>query len=198
MTGKLPQEQPPTDDPIRLKEWLTRLVIDINGLIQTTFNFGITSVTDIFQQSSALQVPTGLDVPLLIEFGPALVTENLDLAADGTVTVLKKNDYEVEIIMHPKRTNAGAAAHLLFYATINGNAIPLSLLVILDTQRTSVPVTIFISDQFLAGTELKVFMVRDSSGLDDGRLEGLTAALSSVPDAPSASLNISTRPIKFK
>jgi len=39
MISNIAQEQPPVDDPVLLAEWLTRMVILINGALETNRNF---------------------------------------------------------------------------------------------------------------------------------------------------------------
>lgn len=64
MTSKLPQEQPPVDDPIRLREWLTRLVFQINA-----------SITNMFSLDRVAKLPESVDTGLMKYFRPAIPPE---------------------------------------------------------------------------------------------------------------------------
>ena len=64
MTSKLPQEQPPVDDPIKLREWLTRLVFQINA-----------SITNMFSLDRVSKLPESVTDGLVKHFRPAIPPE---------------------------------------------------------------------------------------------------------------------------
>lgn len=74
MSGNLPQEQPPTEDPVRLKEWLTRLVFQVNGLLTNVFNLNKTpSIPEFVEEGMIRYFNDGID-PEIAYKGPWIYT----------------------------------------------------------------------------------------------------------------------------
>ena len=87
---KIPNEQPPTDDPTRLSEWLARMMILINGSFDT-----IADNVDLQIAASSFikQDPVLADTPMQITFGAGQTSDSreVDVDANGLITFHRDN-----------------------------------------------------------------------------------------------------------
>lgn len=129
-------------------------------------------VVKIFGSSSVAteQVPLGLDIPLQIEFGPAINDLNDDAMMDsnGTVTINVSGTYQIAAVGHLGRDGTPGEAHLRFSKFISGIQEGPTIGYAIDSSKfitEAVDDSIHYYDE---GDTIKYFIARDSSGVDAG------------------------------
>ncbi len=189
---RVTQSQPPENTDVGLKAWLSRLNGSINGSINSMlFDTHVDSHTELFAISSADQIPAGLDIPLQIEFGIPITDNGIfNLDPDGTITCLVKGYYEFDYVCHLERVQTAQDALLIFWNELNGVSNVASLAVSLDGLIGAAPFTSLFQFDLEVGDEIKIFMVRDGAGFDDGFLTSYTPSLGSVPPVEGAILRV--------
>ena len=194
--NQLPQEQPPINqDDTPLGEWLTRLVILINGIFQNVYDAQIYEITHLRAVSPDTQSPTGTDAPMQIEFGAARggTADIYALAADGSLTVRQEGQYDIEVLVHVQKETDSTAANLLFYFHVNDVQVGDTVLVQLDETAMALPVKFMEHFDFDGGDVLKVYMVRDSAGVDEGSLIAFDTTLGTIANVFSARIELKSR-----
>ena len=134
-------------------------------------------------ESDALsQEPSTTDTPLQIEFGIDTLGPEPEatLDANGTVTFNEPGLYEVAISTQTGRTSAPGEALLFLYGTVNPTGgtndaddfpIGREFHSELDNQRSSIPFFVeYPVKVTIPGTQLKYWICRDSSQVNDGGL----------------------------
>lgn len=186
MTG-IPQEQPPTDDD-PLAEWLSRMMILING----EFNRGFDLQSVLVESTLAVQEPVAFDTPLQIHFGPGAISSDtiLSLDSNGTITANKNGIYDFEITGTIARDGNPLISYVYFFVTLNGVNIDTAWAYTLPTDGILIAVNLTSLIELEKGDELKAFMVVDSLGVLDGKLSPFIPTLGSAPSGPSARVEI--------
>ena len=138
------------------------------------------------------QVPTGLDAPMQILFGPAQGTASdpVMLSAAGALTINRKKKYLLDVIVQYSRDNAGAAAWLFFRIKKNGAHFGNSIFAKLDNSNSDLPVQFSSRLDLAAGDVLTFEMMRDSQGFDDGELLSTSPTPGDWAPVPSASITV--------
>lgn len=139
---------------------------------------------------AATQLPTGLGVPLQVEFGAAQANSNVSLAASGAVTCLISETYAVRIKLQIGRSGASGTSITFARILVNGVQVGVSQLSKLSTADSVTALDSRVLLPLTAGDILTVQIIRDSAGFNFG---GLYAATSSHgwTLAPTALLVIS-------
>lgn len=139
------------------------------------------------------QEPTALDTPIQIEFGPLQSTTDVDLAADGTITINTDGIYIFKLIVQFGRTGVPGTSDIRFRALIAGSPIGRTEAIKLSDDAFIGRVFDY-GEVFLpAGTTLAYEMYRDSAGHNSGGLFQATSTLAGWASAPSASVIIQKR-----
>lgn len=202
----VPVEQPPTDN-IRLREWLSRTLKIINNVFRNIY----AELTDIwlaipidadhtsilYSSTSDVQNPVGLDTPLRIHFGPAQLTEHIDLAADGVITVLISEQYYFEMFLTGHRDGQPLTSYLLAYITINGVAPRGPWIISLDGSPDFKPMFVSFNTTLEAGDTVELWIVRDGIGANDGGAYPFIPQLGTIPPARSASVTIGRDTLEY-
>lgn len=145
----------------------------------------------LFSGDETDQEPPGLDDPLQVLFGDALVTPQFDLDALGNIKCLEEGAYTVRFRFLVGRTGGAASTSNIFLrAMLNSLQLAPPVHAIIDNQFTEIPLT-FEGPLILDVNDvLTVQMVRDSSGNDSGGL--YSAVPTTVPWglSPSAVVTI--------
>ena len=153
----------------------------------------VTATQELVGEEFAPQVPAGLDLPLQITFGPdQLGDPDVTIAADGTVTFLTPGQYRYDLKLYVTRTTVVGEANILVRGLINGVQFGNPVGMVLADANTTSPLLldgillIGAADVPLAYT---AEIVRDSSGIDNGGLTGITT-LVGWGNTPSARIQI--------
>ena len=148
---------------------------------------------------SASQSPSGVDVPMTIEYGAAQngASDPVEIDVNGNITFNETGSYGIAIALQFGRTGASGTSEVVFrsmvdiggggtffqagdsIATFIGNSNDLQLI------QVFLPVTIPV-----AGTILRQEIIRDSNGHNSGGLFQYMPTLAGVLAAPSASIII--------
>lgn len=182
----IPQEQPPVREDPNLAEWLSRMMLLINGELSK----GYKHARILISTSYDVQAPSSLDTPLQISFGdPTLsIDHSLSVEPDGTIICNKAGVYEFIILATLFRSGTPLTAYTYFYISVNGVNLDTAWMYSLPEDGITTPVSLTITPNLFVGDELRLFFVRDSSGVNDGGLSPFFTALASTPDIPSASV----------
>lgn len=148
-------------------------------------------------QDEGSQVPTGLDAPLQVTFGPAQNNNGISLASDGSITFTETGNYLLTATLRFSRTTTGGEADLITRYLVNGvQAGPLQS-ARLDDSDFTFPFTVTVLLNPTAGDVITVEFARDSAdgGANNGSLEPyeVSATLQGLgwsSPAPSASFTI--------
>jgi hypothetical protein len=130
------------------------------------------------------QNPAGLGVELQVEFGAAQTTPTFDLAADGSMTCLETDEYEIALTFVVGRDQQGGDAQIYIRMLVNGVQLGSSRHAIIDTARIEIPIEFNIQPELDAGDIVTFEIIRDTDGADSG---GLTAGNPAVNWNPSPS-----------
>lgn len=192
----IPEEQPPTDD-IPLAEWLTRMMILINGSllsIRDAVSVGSVVVYDLDAFSPVNQFPTRIDSPLKINFGAAKETQFVSMNSNGTITFKNSASSAFTMVANFSVGYSGSTvAFPYIYYSVNG--IKSQPLVASLTRSGVIPLEFNISRNFIRGDTIEFFIVRDGGGSNNGGLFTFDTTKSDSPSRHSASINISHKTI---
>ncbi|SPF82144.1 hypothetical protein [Pseudomonas phage GP100] len=143
------------------------------------------------QSVSATQAPSGLGVPLKVEFGPAQTTGDVTLSALGDLTFVTGGQYLITLFFRFGRTTGTGDAYLFNRLLLSGTQVLNSNALRLGSQEIVVP---FSSNVLLTVTAGQVFsaeILRDSAGVNNGGLIQLTPSLAGWAPAPTATILVS-------
>lgn len=141
---------------------------------------------DSFVDTTA-QSGVALDTPMQVKYGPAKVSPNsiIDMAADGTLTVLKGGPFLFKSRLRASRTGAAGTSSLFFWVeiSINGGAswsiLGNTIDIRLENANQEDVFFDFSSLTLPKGVKLRSMFARSSTGTNYGDL---------TPSAPSAAL----------
>lgn len=136
--------------------------------------------------STSDQVPSALDTPLQITYGAAQTTSYITLTSGGRITYDVGGIYHTTTYYRFGRTSSTGSANLIFAYKVNGSWVGSSSCTLLDNASQSDFITLTSFYEFTAGDYVDVYVIRDSSGNNDGGLYSFNPVLSGVPDTPSA------------
>lgn len=194
--SNIPQEQPPIKDPF-FSEWLTRLVILINGSFNAIRQSEITNFDLITAESFDIQSPVGLDLPLQIQYGDAQISDDrtVEIDANGTVIFHQKGEYELDFVFNVGRGSNNQHAYLLLYSEVNDVELSsdIRISITVDHSDDDLPITYNTHKTFKDGDFVKLYIVRDSKGDNDGGLFPSFQTLPAAPDTPSVWMRIRRR-----
>lgn len=152
---------------------------EINALSQTVLK--AESVVD--------QNPAGLDTPLQVEFGAAQAVSSVSLSANGTITILQDGYYVMTFTARASR-NTGAGQAILFIRTLVDTVTGDTGAAELDDGDFTIPLVSQVEGNYTAGQEIKVQILRDSGGNNDGGLHSIVSTSAGWNTAPSARVAI--------
>jgi hypothetical protein len=243
MTFRLPEEQTPTsEEPERLREWLSRMVILINGGFNSLFDFAaeptvpdkafegmqryfdeaklpeiryagpwiytngewrpeiadpnvdVLPIDYLFAmegESYNDQVPVGVDIPLQVEFGPPQSQNNVTMDAAGTIVFGLQRYVTMHFRLTLHRLAIANTAMMVMWSTRDGIESNTTLLKSLQTNGEFMDYIAETTFQSEPGAEYQFWIMRDSSGADDGGLYPYPVAHPDISDVPSTWMRIS-------
>jgi hypothetical protein len=156
----------------------------------TLFQLPVNRQLCIDSSSFNSQNPAGTGTALQVEFGAPASNSCATLDANGTITFLESGTYELIFSGRFSRTTSAGVAILAARWTLNGTQVGNSLAFELDNGDFTIPVQLETTTNFTAGDELRVEILRDTAGIDNG---GLIPQIVSTPtwsDAPSARVQV--------
>ena len=177
----------------------TLAVTELGGVMLQGLGYPLRSVDTSAEPEAVLiafddtiQEPTTTDDPLQVTFGPASGTSSdaVQLAADGTITFNETGFYAfLTTLKFGRQGGAGGVSNMFLRALINDIQIGRPVATELDNSNVIIPLQFEFGLFLSAGTTVKVEIVRDSSGMDDG---GIFPATSSIGwgISPSARMRV--------
>ena len=154
----------------------------IGAAIQTTPFLEVSSFAD--------QNPTGLDTPLLINFGAGITTPEVTVDSSGNITFNTDGHYLLFFEAAFGRTTSAGTAFLSARPTVDGVQASVTATFKLPNQDVTIPYTNFIPVNATAGQVAKVWIARDSAGIDNGGLVAQPSNITGWGDSPSATLRL--------
>lgn len=142
------------------------------------------------QSTAASQLPAGLDIPLQIEFGPAVSTTDVSLSAAGALTINTTGTYRIKISVELGRAGGAGTAIMFLRALLNGTQAGRSIVYKISSATAT---NSFNDEAWLtlpAGTVITYEMVRDSGGSNDGGLYKDSTTVLTWNDSPTAALRV--------
>jgi len=170
-------------------------VAKANGDGTTTFvnpatlvNVGLASTIE--SQNFTTQNPSGTDAPMLVVWGSATSDANVSIATDGTITFLTAGLYFVTFNLNFGRSTTTAIATLLARLLVNDVAVGFTQATKIDTSANITPFNASVLRNFSVNDTLKVQVIRDSAGQNDGGLVIIDPVLAGWATSPSAAIRI--------
>ncbi|MBL4654107.1 MAG: hypothetical protein JKY53_14780 [Flavobacteriales bacterium] len=146
----------------------------------------------IDSRSTALtQNPSAVDVPLQIEFGPAVSTTEVDLSVTGAITINVAGTYRLVFNGRFGRTTGVGIAELFFRLLIDAVQFSDSISHSLEDEEFALPYRNEIIGTFSAGTVLTAELLRDSAGINNGGLIQANPTPADWNNAPTAQVIVS-------
>lgn len=154
----------------------------------TLQNITIGSVLE--SQSLVSQGPTALDTLHQVAFAAASSNSDVSIATNGTVTLTTAGLYSITFNLNFGRTtNTGIA---IMFARLLVNDVPTGFVqgVKVDTSVNVTPFNATILRKFNANDTVKIQLIRDSGGTNDGGLITLDPVLAGWANSPSAAIRV--------
>jgi hypothetical protein len=143
--------------------------------------------TTVFTGSTLTnQIPVGLDTPLGVTFGGAVVGTDVSIDGAGVITVNTDGYYLFKFNLSFGRTSVAGTAILLARLLVNGVATGFVQGCKMADDEGSNVAQFDIEFAVTAGTTIAVQVMQDSAGIANGGLIGLASVSPSWGDVPSA------------
>lgn len=143
--------------------------------------------TTVFTGSTLTsQIPVGLDTPLGVTFGGAVVGTDASIDGAGVITINTTGYYNFKFNLSFGRTTAVGVAIILGRLLVNGAPTGFVQGAKLPDAITSSVTQFDIEFAVTAGTTIAVQIIQDSAGVANGGLIGAASVLPSWGDVPSA------------
>lgn len=146
------------------------------------------------ESAMAAQEPTGLDAPLVLDFGGpvGIDSDKIQILANQHIRAnIDLPDLRARIRLQVGRVGNPGQAHLFIRTVADGFQPFSSLYIELDDATQSQPMYITAWFSMTAGQEMWFEMVRDSAGIDAGGLYAQNPTLAGWNDATTTFLQIS-------
>ena len=135
------------------------------------------------------QLPIGLNAPLQVEFGAAQQNTDIELAADGAITVLTDGTYFLSGFGNVERNgNSGGIAMFMYRVLINGTQSGQTYGVDLNSVGIMIPLTISHPLIASAGDIITFEVMRDANGVNQAGLYPHQVSGGIWSTVPSASI----------
>lgn len=154
----------------------------------TLNNVTIASTLEAF--STATQAPTATNTALQVTFGSGASNSDVEVSSAGVVTIKTAGLYLVEILLNVSRETSDQEAIVMARTLVNDVAVGTTASVVIDSDTMSVPVKLSQFRKFTANDTLKVQIIRDDSGEDDGGLFSIATSTSGWAASPSAYVKV--------
>ncbi len=142
--------------------------------------------------NASSQQPSALNTPIQIEFGSSTTGTGASLAANGVLTFTQAGQYLVNINFRVGRTGGSAGVAKIFTRVlVNGVAQLRPAATLITGTDIIVPFSQSIPFNASANDQVIFQLYRDSTGVNEGGLVQITAALAGWDNSPSASISVS-------
>ena len=152
---------------------------------------GISGVIDnVIMRAESLtdQIPTALNTPLQLTFGPSQSLPEVSLSAAGEISINEADNYTFGVRLEFGRTSNPSAAIMYGRVLLKGVQLGSPIYTILDDSDDRIPVSVYQTLPLSVSDIITFEIYRDSAGANSG---GLYASASSLwGTAPSASVLI--------
>lgn len=182
--------------PVKNRNMILLRVLDATTWTLIQQNVDAAALNQVLQaESTADQDPSGLDSALQIEFGPEQLGDDIDLAADGTITIKTSGTYTGRITANFSRPTSNGNA--FFFIRVLKDGVQVGNPVALEQTDDDISVPIFLElivtiDELDVPVDFTVECIRDSQGgggIDSGGLRSLTST-NSWGSTPSARITV--------
>lgn len=140
--------------------------------------------------SFVTQGPSAVDTPYQVTFGAGGGTSDFNVASNGVITFTNNGLYEVDISLNVGRSNSTGTAILVARLLANDSPIDTTKGVRIDASTDSRLINFRLLLPFAAATSLKVQIMRDSGGANDGGLVPIDPVLAGWTTVPSALVKV--------
>lgn len=139
------------------------------------------------------QEPTGLDTPRKVEFGSSQnsASDKVMLNSNGNITFNQAGSYPVRIKLQAGRDGVSGESNLWLRILLNGVQIGVSAATIIDSAKFTFPAESRVVITADTGDVLTVEVMRDSAGVNEGKLIASTSSVAGWVGAPSALIVVS-------
>lgn len=137
------------------------------------------------------QNPSGLGIPLVLSFGAPQSNTNINLNALGELTFLVDGDYTVRITLQLGRSSNPGDSILMGRATLNNFPISNTLHAAIGSISEVLPLSFEGVVPASAGDVLRIELVRDAAGIDNGGVFTQVASTAGWSDSPSCVMQVS-------
>lgn len=140
--------------------------------------------------STSNQTPSATDTALQVLFGAGSSNSDVSIASNGVITILNDGLYNLTINLNFGRTGTTGVAILLARILVNDVESGFVQATKIDTSANVNPVSLFSLRRFSANDTIKVQIVRDSGGNNDGGLIAVDPVIAGWGTSPSAAVRI--------
>ena len=136
------------------------------------------------------QQPSATNSPIQINFGPAQTTADITLDANGAVTFLTEDEYNIRLRLLFGRLGNPGNAEMFSRTLLNGVPLGGTVHTILDDSDDVIPATFEGVLDVVANDVLTFEFMRDANGTNAGGLYPASPSLAGWADSPSALITI--------
>lgn len=158
--------------------------VNPNSLVNITLSSNLEAGT------ATSQSPASTDTPLLITFGAGSSNADVSIAAGGTITILTAGVFIFTFNLNMGRTGNTGVSTLVARALVNDVALDPTYVNRIDTSGNTTTLNFTLIRNFAVNDTVKVQVIRDSGGTNDGGLIAIDPVLSGWATSSSASVKI--------
>jgi hypothetical protein len=140
--------------------------------------------------STTSQNPSAVDTAYQVTFGAGDSNSDVTVASNGIITINTSGLYNVTFNISLGRATATGIAVLLARLLINDTPSGFVQGVKIDTSANVTPLHASLLRKFTASDTIKLQIIRDSTGANDGGVISLVSTPSGWEDSPSAAVRI--------
>lgn len=140
--------------------------------------------------SNTTQGPTAVDTPYQVTWGAGSSNSDVNIASNGIVTIITAGLYFITFNLNMGRTGNTGIATLLARLLINDTPAGFVQGTRIDTSANVTPFNATVYRSFNASDTIKVQLIRDSGGNNDGGLITIDPVLAGWDNSPSAAIRL--------
>lgn len=143
-------------------------------------------IASVLENKSSSSInPSALDTPIDATFDTTVSNTDTNIASTGIITLLKTGVYIVTLNLNFGRTSGAGTVTLAARLLLNGSPTGFVQGMSMSDTTSARPAQFNIYKKFNANDTLKVQIVRDSSGINNGGLIATATAASGWDDIPA-------------
>lgn len=149
------------------------------------------TLSSVFESSSLVnQQPAAVDTPLQVNFGTGGSNSDVSVDNTGVVTIINAGVYFITVNLSMGRANNTGISIVMARLLLNDAPVGFAQASKIDTSVNIVPFHASILRKLSAADTIKLQILRDSAGANDGGLVTVDPVLAGWANAPSASIRI--------